>query len=187
MNELWDSYKRELREHPLRTKSLSAGVISALGELICQYLVANRPGKKLKRTSLEKWRRLAVFFCFGAAITGPLFHAWYAQLHRWTQQIKNHQLKVIMQLFLDRGLLTPPFLLFTLSCLHYFLSKKATLHSAKTHALSTFRSALFTNYSIFLPTQAISFAFVPLEYRVLFGNLVALLWNVQLALFSQGK
>ena len=187
MSELWSLYQKELRQNPLRTKSLTAGVIGALGELISQFLIARRSGTKPSGPSTDRWRRLAVFFCFGAAVSGPVFHTWYGLLSRWTESIKNPQLKVIVQLFLDRGVLTPPLLLFTLTCLSYFLSKEATFQSAKTHALTVFRGALRTNYSIFLPTQAISFAFIPLEYRVLFGNLVALLWNVQLALFSQGK
>ena len=184
MDRFWQSYNKKLEEHPLCTKAISAGVVGGLGEIISQLFVHQRSGGKVNMDRITRLRRVAVFFCFGAAITGPVFHFWYKLLDRWTSSIKNPQLKTALQLFLDRGLLAPVFLLFTLSCLHYFLSPTSTFKSAKTHALSTFRSALTANYLIFLPTQAVSFAYVPLELRVLFGNVVSLLWNVRLALFS---
>ena len=40
---------------------------------------------------------------------------------------------------------------------------------------------IVANWSLWVPAMTINFGFVPLKYQVLFGNVVALLWNVYLS------
>jgi protein Mpv17 len=37
------------------------------------------------------------------------------------------------------------------------------------------------NFALWIPAQIVNFSLVPLNYQVLFGNVVALLWNVYLS------
>jgi hypothetical protein len=50
---------------------------------------------------------------------------------------------------------------------------------------NSFAAALFTNWKVWTVAQAINFKLVPLEYRVLFGNCVALWWNIYLSLLQK--
>ena len=43
------------------------------------------------------------------------------------------------------------------------------------------RGAVFTNWKIWIPAQVLNFGFVPLQYQVLFANVVALVWNTYLS------
>ena len=42
-------------------------------------------------------------------------------------------------------------------------------------------SVIQANWALWIPAQLVNFGMVPLNYQVLFGNVVALLWNVYLS------
>ena len=48
-------------------------------------------------------------------------------------------------------------------------------------------ATVLVNWKIWTIPQIINFNLVPVEYRVLFGNLVALIWNYYLARTKKGK
>lgn len=115
------------------------------------------------------------------APAGPLFHWWYKTLETLVARRQlPPRISVALKILLDRLLLTPPFLLFSLGFLQYFqtLDAPQTVASVK----NMYAVALWTNWRVWTPAQLINFAYVPLQYRVLFGNLVALWWNVHLSL-----
>ena len=183
MDDLIDDYKKALKDHPVRTKSVTAGVIGSLGEILCQLLkfLKDRDGDGAMEIGV-RIRRIVAFFVFGAGVNGPFFHWWYNKLEEWTSTIQNKRLKVLLQLFLDRGILTPPFLFFTLFTLQVLIS--GSFQVSGLQALTSFRPALRANYLLWIPAQIVSFSLVPVQFRVLFGNLVALLWNIKLASVS---
>ncbi len=89
---------------------------------------------------------------------------------------------VLTKLGLDRLLLTPPFLAFTLIYLQFTqtLDMSQTMRNVK----NQYAAALFMNWKIWTPAQVVNFTVVPVDYRVLFGNMVALWWNIYLSLVS---
>ena len=89
---------------------------------------------------------------------------------------------IVLKILLDRLVLTPPFLLFSLGFLQY--SQSLDGPKALASVKNTYAAALWTNWRVWTVAQGINFAYVPLHYRVLFGNLVALWWNVVLSTVS---
>ena len=43
---------------------------------------------------------------------------------------------------------------------------------------------IVANWALWIPAMAINFSVVPLKFQVLFGNIVALVWNVYLSYMS---
>eukprot|EP00600_Ochromonadales_sp_CCMP1393_P006560 CAMPEP_0174955268 /NCGR_PEP_ID=MMETSP0004_2-20121128/889_1 /TAXON_ID=420556 /ORGANISM="Ochromonas sp., Strain CCMP1393" /LENGTH=315 /DNA_ID=CAMNT_0016203181 /DNA_START=288 /DNA_END=1232 /DNA_ORIENTATION=+ len=176
------AYNAELQAAPLRTKAITSCVISVLGELIGHRLKPRRPDGSKEPLSAQ---RVAVFAVYGLAVTGPFFHWWYGFLERSVSRMKLSSIlpasasvqqpaHTVVKLAMTQLLMTPPFLLFTLAYIRYFtsFSRSATVRAVK----NSFAAALFTNWRVWTVAQAVNFQLVPLQYRVLFGNLVALWW-----------
>ena len=63
----WQRYTQQLRAEPLRTKSISAAVITGLSDVIAQFIVHGR---------LRSWRRVLALALYGGIYSGPSAHFW---------------------------------------------------------------------------------------------------------------
>eukprot|EP00388_Colpodella_angusta_P025333 GDKK01002324.1.p1 GENE.GDKK01002324.1~~GDKK01002324.1.p1 ORF type:complete len:138 (+),score=12.87 GDKK01002324.1:1-414(+) len=132
-------------------------------------------------------RRMAVFASYGLVVTGPFFHWWYGVLEKNVSAMKlpSSYLVTLVKVAITQIVMTPPFLVFTLAYIKYFLSFDT--HETVMAVKKTFAVALLTNYKVWTVAQAVNFQVVPLDYRVLFGNMIALWWNVYLSLTSHSS
>jgi len=191
---LFGSYQECLTAEPLKTKMITSCVISMIGEVLGGYLkqrryisshAVNRNQRQVMLGNMPPifdLKRLAIFGVYGFAITGPIFHWWYGFLEKTVRswQINSGNMGVLAKIAMDRLVFTPPFLLFTLAYMQFL----QTFNVAKTSAAikNIYAGAIYLNWKVWTVAQAVNFKYVPLEYRVLFGNLVALWWNVMLSL-----
>ena len=94
-------YSAKLESHPFATKCITSGIISASGDLLCQYLVhRNRlaaqedlnqestggPAEEKQaepRTFAPDWYRTGRFGVLGFFLVAPVVHLWYARLMRY--------------------------------------------------------------------------------------------------------
>lgn len=162
---------------------------SIVGELIGSFIY-NYRSKSSNVSRLESGRkvweiahRVIVFGIYGLSFTGPFFHWWYRYLHQLVSSWSlSPQLTVIIKVLLNQLVVTPPFLLFTIGYLQFFLTfdRSKTIQTLK----NSFVTALFVNWKVWTVAQAVNFGIVPIDYQVLFGNLVALWWNIYLSLIS---
>eukprot|EP01038_Epipyxis_sp_PR26KG_P014438 gene14438-19375_t len=193
-------YNQLLKQHPIATKSITSCVIGIMGELIGSYvkrLYNKRKNDSNATLTISSWakdislQRIAVFGFYGLGITGPFFHWWYSFLESLVTAESgllglgpktNRNLLFLMKLSINQLVMTPPFLLFTIAYIQYFLSLNVndTIKAIKRN----FVAALITNWKIWTVAQAVNFRVVPIDYRVLFGNVVALWWNVYLSIVS---
>lgn len=162
-------YSRKLDTHPIATKCLSSGLVSAAGDLACQYLT---------KTKEERWDliRTGRFALLGTLWVGPVLHYWYGALFRAFPK------QVLLRVGLDQFGFAPVFLT-------SFLSWLWTLEGEPTSTLPTklrdnVPGIVVANWSLWIPAQAVNFYAVPVKYHVLFSNFVALLWNAYLSYSS---
>ncbi len=205
------NYNHQLRTSPLLTKAITSGVISIIAEGIGSYLLYSRnqrAGRGNNRSLQQILYRLAVFGVYGLAITGkfyslslarfslhivphsllylcsgPFFHWWYGYLERVVARWQlPSTIAFLVKLSLNQLVMTPPFLLFIMAFLQYCMTwnRTQTIEVIK----KTFGAALITNWKIWTVAQAVNFQLVPTEYRVMFGNIIALWWNIYLSLVS---
>jgi len=168
---LLGNYQKVLRTHPILTKSITSAIIAGLGSNLPQIL----SGKPL---SLDKLR---VFAIYGGLVTGPITHYFYKLLDKHIPG--PGLLKYILRLLTDRLLFSPGFLALTLYCL-------ARLHrQSHNQAIENMNSkywlCLVGNWKIWTIPQIINIGLVPQQYRVLFANVVALVWNMYLAKIAE--
>eukprot|EP01034_Spumella_vulgaris_P023565 gene23565-29793_t len=154
-----DAYKSALQSAQLQTKALSSMVIALLGELIAASIKAQK--SKSKKIVID-FKRVAIFGVYGLAFAGPFFHWWYAFLERSVASLRLKQpaLSFAVKLATNQLVMTPP------------------------TVKRQYAVALFTNWKVWTVAQTVNFTVVPLDYRVLFGNVVALWWNTYLSVTS---
>jgi hypothetical protein len=167
-------YQWQMRERPLLTKAITSAIISAAGEALGSWMKGN------KQSFQQILRRIGVFFVYGLCIAGPFFHWWYGALDKFSRGFGLSRIfTFIIQLALNQLVMTPAMLAVTLAFLQ--LSQTTHVGSIIRNVKNAFVGALYTNWRVWTVAQAINFQIVPLDYRVLFGNLVALWWNMVLS------
>jgi len=160
------AYQKLLISNPIVTKSVSSGVIACLGSTLSQAFSAGEISLKVSRS----------FLIFGTLITGPVTHYLYTSLDKLFPG--SGLAKSFLRVLTDRLVFAPCFLFLTL----YVLSRlQGEDHqSALDSTRGKYWVSLIANWKIWTLPQIININLVPLQYRVLFANTVALVWNFYL-------
>eukprot|EP00287_Rhodomonas_sp_CCMP768_P008962 CAMPEP_0196716898 /NCGR_PEP_ID=MMETSP1091-20130531/321_1 /TAXON_ID=302021 /ORGANISM="Rhodomonas sp., Strain CCMP768" /LENGTH=222 /DNA_ID=CAMNT_0042057085 /DNA_START=226 /DNA_END=894 /DNA_ORIENTATION=- len=170
---LWQMYLNAVKEKPLLTKSLTTGVLMAVGNVAAQGIVIAK-GKQ-KGISL---RKVLSFVVFGVFLSGPLGHAWLKFLNGRKNKLKGQKL-ILYKIALDRLAFGPCFNLLQMTFV-YKASGQSWAKVAKS-LQATFWSAQVLNWKMWPFAQFINFNFVPPELQLLYMNLIALVWTVALS------
>uniref|UniRef100_K7GB37 Peroxisomal membrane protein 2 n=1 Tax=Pelodiscus sinensis TaxID=13735 RepID=K7GB37_PELSI len=156
-------------------RSACSAVLSALGSLLSQVIERSRrkPGTS-KSVDLSGPLRFAIY---GFLFTGPLSHYFYLYLEQLIPP--DAAFAVIKRLLVDRLLVAPPFLVLFFFVMNLLEGKDLSAFTEKMR--SSYWAALKMNWKVWTPVQFVNVNYVPLQFRVLFGNLVALFWFAYLA------
>mmetsp|Transcript_25499 Transcript_25499/g.38477 ORF Transcript_25499/g.38477 Transcript_25499/m.38477 type:complete len:251 (-) Transcript_25499:16-768(-) len=193
-------YVTKLDTHPITTKCISSGLISGSGDLLCQSIIAKR---KQQSTSHElDWMRTLRFTLLGSFLVAPTVHSWYGML---MSRIPGTSLAAIgKRLFFDQGLFAPlftPTFISMLTVLEHLSSpldqvvekegvnnNDSNNHNNSdllTHLTDRLKNdapdAILVGWSIWVPSMAVMFAFVPGKFQVLYSNGVGFVWNAYLS------
>lgn len=189
-------YDARLARTPLRTKMASSGLVSAIGDAVAQ-LVSSGVQPDIKRS--------VVWSLSGCFYFAPFLHAWYNMLATVEAYMRrkygasktttvlvqfvanqtvgaaiinflfcfvNQVLRMVVDMAFDvrhAGLLFRPSLVY---------------ENAVNAVRSTFFSIMMANWIIWPIPSFINLWYVPLRYRVLFNNFVALVWKTVLSLIT---
>jgi len=167
LQNLFQLYQGLLHSSPILTKSVTSGVIACAGSSLSQFVSVGEVSLKISRS----------FLIFGTLITGPVTHYLYITLDKLFP--RPGVITTILKVLVDRALFSPAFLTLTLYLLSRLQGKKH--QEALDITNETFLSSLFANWKIWTVPQIININLVPVQYRVLFANLVALIWNFYLS------
>ncbi|KAM5238349.1 peroxisomal membrane protein 2 [Ctenodactylus gundi] len=171
-------YLRLLRLYPVLTKAASSGILSALGNILAQIIEKKQKKEDSQNINASGPLRYAVY---GFFVTGPLSHYFYLFLEHWVPA--EVPLAGLKRLLLDRLLFAPAFLLLFFLAMSLLEGKDAAAFAARVR--TGFWPAMRMNWRVWTPVQFVNINYVPLQFRVLFANLVALFWYAYLA--SLGK
>ncbi|XP_007953227.1 peroxisomal membrane protein 2 [Orycteropus afer afer] len=172
-------YLRLLRLYPVLTKATTSGFLSALGNFLAQ-LIEKKRKKENSSQNLDVSGPLR-YAIHGFFFTGPLSHFFYLFMELWIPS--EVPLAGVKRLLLDRLVFAPAFLLLFFLVMNLLERKNMAAFSTKMRR--GFWPALQMNWKVWTPLQFININYVPLQFRVLFANLVALFWYAYLA--SLGK
>ncbi|XP_074494136.1 peroxisomal membrane protein 2 isoform X1 [Sebastes fasciatus] len=166
-----------LKKYPILTKSVTSGILSALGNLLSQILEARKKAKNGVQVNEIDTAGAARYAVYGLFITGPLSHYFYQLMEVWMPS--TDPLCIVKRLLLDRLIFAPGFLL-----IFYFVM---TVLEAKgwrdfeKKMRGSYWTALKMNWKVWTPFQFININFVPVQFRVLFANMIALFWYAYLS------
>ncbi|XP_062999821.1 peroxisomal membrane protein 2 [Elgaria multicarinata webbii] len=160
-----------LRLYPVLTKAVSSAILSALGSLLSQVIE-----KSHKKRSLDLWGPLR-FAIYGLVFTGPLSHYFYLYLEQLIPS--DVPLAVVKRLLLDRLVVAPAFLALFFFIMNLLEGKDTSAFVKRVK--SGYWPALKMNWKMWTPVQFVNLNYVPMQFQVLFGNLVALVWFAYLA------
>ncbi|XP_055971537.1 peroxisomal membrane protein 2 [Sorex fumeus] len=164
-----------LRLYPVLTKAATSGILSALGNFLAQVIKKRRKKENFsQKLDISGPLRYAIY---GFFFTGPLSHFFYLFLEHWIPP--EVPLAGVKRLLLDRLVFAPAFLLVFFFVMNFLEGKDAAAFAARTR--TGFWPALQMNWRVWTPVQFININYVPLQFRVLFANLVSLFWYAYLA------
>ncbi|MBN3288247.1 PXMP2 protein, partial [Polyodon spathula] len=110
-------------------------------------------------------------------VTGPVSHYFYQYLELLVHSSASHC--VLKRLLLDRLIFSPAFLLVFFLAMNFLEGKSWAAFQKRVK--TEYWSALKMNWKVWTPFQFININYVPVQFRVLFANLVALFWYAYLA------
>ncbi|XP_059844007.1 peroxisomal membrane protein 2 [Hypanus sabinus] len=172
---LLQQYLFLLKKYPILTKSVTSGILSGLGNVLSQIMENRR--KDLSITKNITFGGPIRFGVFGLVFTGPLSHYFYLYLDKlFPSNVPYSQIK---RLLLDRLMFAPAFL--ALFFVVISLLEGKNLKALKDKMKTGYWIALKMNWKVWTIFQYININYVPVQFRVLFANLVALFWYAYLA------
>lgn len=165
-----------------------------MADVICQYLTppddnsqqskenTSEAGDSLSSPFVLDVERMGRFFVLGAFWVAPVTHFWYNTLSTRIVPGARTRLKIAQRLIIDQFVMAPPFVCSFLAGLWMLEGQSFDniVKSLQDVALDTIQA----NWTLWIPAQVINFSFVPLNYQVLYSNIVALLWNVYISYVS---
>ncbi|KAK5992721.1 Protein SYM1 [Cladobotryum mycophilum] len=162
-------YNARLAARPLLTQGITTAVLFATGDLTAQQLVEK---KGLKKHDLTRTGRMALY---GGCVFGPAATTWLGFLARRVTH-KHPRIETLARVACDQILFAPV-------AIGAFLSSMAVMEgtSAQERLQTTWWPALQTNWMVWPFVQCINFTFVPLQYRLLFANVISIGWNSYLS------
>nr|XP_004544619.1 peroxisomal membrane protein 2 [Maylandia zebra] len=174
---LLQQYLVLLKKYPILTKSVTSGILSALGNLLSQFVEARKKAQKGAPVSNIDAAGAARYTIYGLLITGPVSHLFYQLMEVWIPT--TDRFCVVKRLLLDRLIFAPGFLLLFYFVMNILEAKGWTDFEKKMRR--SYWTALKMNWKVWTPFQFININFVPVQFRVLFANMIALFWYAYLA------
>lgn len=172
----WSRYQNQLKTNPLQTKALTSALIAGISDIIAQLLLTG------EYQSIARTCKVAMFgFCW----SGPATHYWQDFLQRAFQG-KNDILTVIKKVFIDQlsfgPLMNVAFMAFVTLAL-----EGRDFNTLAAKIVRDYPLVQLNGWKVWPLAALINYRFVPLQFRVLFVNLVALGWSTFLLLRSRAS
>ncbi|CDW91795.1 mpv17 pmp22 family protein [Stylonychia lemnae] len=174
-----ERYNYHLSTRPLVTKMITSGAIGAFGDLLCQTF-ENRT-KKEKSYNLQRTKS---FFLTGTFFIAPLLHLSYSiVLPRLVPELTT--VGAIKKLALDQLVFAPVVVTMFYPVINFIEGKpfQQSIEDLKNKFIPT----MITNYKIWPLANFINFTFIPIQYQVLWANMISLLFNACLSFIHNNK
>lgn len=190
-------YSQWLETHPLLTKGITSGAIAAAADVICQYLTPTEEvtderesttttatTATAKAFTWDKERTLR-FWILGTVWVAPVTHYWYHALSTRILPGARTTLRVFQRLIMDQFVMAPVFVCSFVSGL--WLLEGQPVPTIWESLQEVAPDIIPANWTLWIPAQIINFSLIPLQYQVLYSNVVALLWNVYISYVSAAE
>jgi len=179
---LFNRYSNALVEKPYKTKMLTAGVLGAIGDCLCQTIVEKKSFSKN-----YDFQRTFNFTLIGTLISAPMCHLWYMKgAPAICQAVStNKKLYPYISLIADQTLIATSSMAVFLFISEYL--RDFSVNDAVHNVRRKFKEAIMANYKVWPPIILFNFLIVPPHFRVLFTNCCGFFWGIYLSYFQYNK
>lgn len=142
---LWEAYNSLLQQYPLLIKAITTALLSAVGNLICQFFVEGK--------SELDWRRFNTFTVLGFVWVAPCLHFWFGALNKIVTSPGN--VGALMRMALDQLGFAPLFISSMIAILAGLDGK--SLDQCISVVKRDLPDAIRANWALWVPAQFINF------------------------------
>lgn len=190
--QIWQGYASALSAHPLWIKAVTAAFFQSLSDALTQRLTTGPCSERKGYYDFShNWKRTRQALLTGLLWSGPVGHCWFPLLERIvatlfaTQSFDSPVLRLLVKIVLD-ALLFSPFTIvgyLVVSTIVSSPTKKGSgstnwrLQQASTAVKTKFWPVLTAAWRFWPIVNAVSFACVPIHFRVLYSNVWSLVWT----------
>ncbi|GIL68044.1 hypothetical protein Vafri_21317 [Volvox africanus] len=190
---LWSFYCGSLDSHPLLTKVVTGIVCGILGDLIAQKIKHVNEAQKAQLCNelrppppfIFDMMRTSRLVVYGAVVSTPITHAWFQLLDTHVMpEAMTSAPAVLTKMAMDQLLMSPP------STALFFLVMRCWeghTDDAMMHMLHKLWPTMRANYMLWPLAHVINFAFVPPAQRILYCNVLGVVWTVILSTIQNEK
>lgn len=174
----WHAYAAALATHPALTRSLTSCALFAASDAAAQALAPSPPrARRATPPATPLGHRTVRFAAFGGLIHAPACATFFAALDAALPETTHAA--VAAKIAIDRVLFTPLLLAAAIAWMQ--VTRGATGAAAAKAVRARLPRAWALSCAVWIPAHWVNFKYVPLPFRVLYINVVALCWNVCLA------
>ncbi|KAE9594695.1 hypothetical protein Lal_00043098 [Lupinus albus] len=166
-----NNYLKQLQLNPLRTKVITAGVLSAISDIVSQ---------KLTGIQNIQFKRLLLKVIFGAAYLGPFGHYYHTILDKIFKGKRDS--KTVAKKVLIEQLTSSPWNNFLFMIYYGLVVEGQPWVNVKAKVKKDYPSVQYTSWTISPIVGWINHQFMPLHFRVVFQSLAAFFWGIYLNL-----
>ncbi|KAL9320820.1 hypothetical protein ACSQ67_012659 [Phaseolus vulgaris] len=166
-----NNYVKQLQEHPLRTKVITAGVVSAISDVVSQ---------KLSGIQKLQLKRLLLKVLFGAGYIGPFghfFHLILDKIFKGKRDTKTVAKKVLIEQCTSSPWNNLLFMIY-----YGLVVEGQPWVNVKAKVRKDYPSVQYTAWTISPVVGWINHKFLPLHFRVVFQSVAAFFWHVSIYL-----
>ncbi|KAK9805989.1 hypothetical protein WJX73_001108 [Symbiochloris irregularis] len=170
----WRRYQRELSHQPLRTKALTSCALAGLSDLAAQ---------KVHAQGSIRWSRTGLMALYGLLWTGPAGHYWQnfvQKLFAGKKDPNSIAAKVILENLTFSPLMNSMFMAYVSIVIEGNSAQKT-----RQNLQASFAAVQAQAWKLWPLVSIINYTYVPLRFRVLVMNVVALFWSTFLNLRSR--
>ena len=184
----WGIYSDLLKQKPLITKSLTSCATNAFSDVLCQKLIitTKEEEKDISTSASIDKERLGQAAVTGLIWSGPITHYWYKILfEKLTIAIKDPIIGLAVQILLDSIIFSPITVsgYFTLRSIMEGSGMEGIKDKLSTRLVKTVLGA----WKFWPAANIINFGFIPLEFRVLYMNVLSVFWSFYLTYVNGQK
>eukprot|EP00980_Cylindrotheca_fusiformis_P016685 scaffold5024_cov136-Cylindrotheca_fusiformis.AAC.14 len=174
-----------LVQKPLITKSVTSCATNAFSDILCQKLIQNSDVKGVEETNTLEKERLFHAAATGLVWSGPVTHFWYIILFGKLVSFNEPMLALASQILLDATLFSPVVVsgYFALRSILEGTGWKGIREKWSTRLFSTVVGA----WKFWPAVNVVNFSIVPMEFRVLYINVLSVFWSGYLTYVNSEK
>jgi peroxisomal membrane protein 2 len=176
-----------LNRRPVATKSITAGIIVSLGDIVGQLVEIVSASTSTSTAVSFDVVRLARFCTMGLFLQAPVTHYYYHALDQKFPPTPDNPwtTTTFIKLIIDQ-ILYAPFFLFAV-ILYLGILQGNNWGTIRLQLQDKYVSTMIINWKVWVPATIINMAYVPPQFRVLYCNVIFFGWSIFLSIILNGN